>query len=143
MTKFRNIAKPFSFSGIVGMGDIPGYVKQYIKDEDVLATYKTKRDYGVFTNHKIVLFDNDGNAKHIYTIPYKSISTPTVTFNKDKAKLNLYMDSSYPVSLKFINMSGNDKLCLRILYNCIDKLISGQEPNKEDLKKLRTNTIKF
>ncbi len=143
MTKFRNITKPFYFSGIVGRGDIPGYVKQYIKDEEILVSYKTKRDYGVFTNHKIVLFDNDGNAKHIYTISYKSISIPSVTFNNDKAELNLYMDSSYPVSLKFINMSGNDKLCLRILYNCIDKIISGQEPTKEDMKKLINSTIKL
>lgn len=143
MTKFKNIVKRFRFSKVIEKDDLPAYVRQYIKGEQVLTAYKTNQDHGVFTESKIVLFDNKKDSKQIYTIPYKSISNPSVTFNAKDAELNLYMDSGAPVSLKFINMSGNDKLRLRILYTCIDKIIGNQEPVKEDMKKLITNNIKL
>ena len=143
MVKFSNITKSFQFSKVVEQKDLPAYVKQYIKNEQVLTTYKTKKDYGVFTDNKIVLFDNDSSSKQIYTIPYKSISTQSIVFGKDSSQLNLYMYSGHPVNLKFINMSGTDKLRLRILYTCIDKIINNQETIKEDMKKLINNTVKL
>lgn len=142
-TKLPKITKPFKFSKILNKDEIPGYVRQYIKNEQTLVIYKTERDHGVFTDTKIVLFDNKKDSKQIYTIPYRSITNPSVTFYKDSAELNLYLDSGYPVNLKFINMSGTDKLRLRVLYTCIDKIINGQEPVKEDLKKLINNTLKL
>ncbi len=142
-TKFNKITKFFNFSGVVDKNDLPAYARQYIKKEQILTIYKTTRDYGVFTDKKIVLFDNKGKSKQIYTIPYKSISNPSVVFDEDSAELNLLLDSGFPVSLKFVNMSGIDKMRLRILYICIDKLVNGQEPVAEDMKNLITNNIKF
>lgn len=142
-TKFKRITKFFKFSKALNKDEIPGYVRQYIKNEPVLTAYKTKRDHGVFTDTKIVLFDNKADSKQIYTIPYKSISNLSVTFNKDNAELNLHLYSGYPVNLKFINMNGTDKLRLRVLYTCIDKIVTNQEVVKEDLKKLINNTLKL
>lgn len=143
MTKLRNITKHFQFSKVVEQKDLPAYVKQYIKNEQVLTSYKTKKDYGVFTDNKIILFDNKSDSKKNYTIPYKSISSLSIVFSKDTSQLNLYMDSGYPVNLKFTNMSGTDKLRLRILYTCIDKIINNQEPIQEDMNNLINNTVKL
>lgn len=143
MTKFRNITKRFNFSKVIDKEDLPGYVRQYIKGEKVLTVYKTERDHGVFTDNKIVLFDNKGNSKNIHTIPYRSISNLSVVFNEKDAEFKLYMDSGYPARLKFINMSGDDKLRLRILYTCIDKIVNNQDPIKEDMKRLIDNNIKL
>lgn len=142
-TKFKKITKNFNFSSVVDKKDLLAYVRQYIKKEQILTTYKTSRDYGVFTDKKIVLFDNKGTSKQIFTIPYKSISNQSIIFNEDSAELDLLMDSGYPVILKFINMKGEDKLRLRILYICIDKIINNQEPIAEDIKNLINNNIKL
>ncbi len=143
MTKIRNIVKHFRFSKVVTQDNIPAYIRQYVKNEQVLTTYRTSHDHGVFTNTKMVLFDNQQKTKQIYTIPYKSISITSVVFGKDTAELNLYMDSGYPISLKFVDMNGTDKLRLRILYTCIDKFVNNKEPIKEDIEKLINNTIKL
>lgn len=142
-TKFRNITKKFNFAKVLDRKELPAYARQYIKNEQLLIVYKTKRDYGVFTDKKIVLFDNQGLKKHIYTIFYKSISIISVSFDQDSAKLNLYMDSGYPITLNFVDLDGNDKLRLRILYTCIDKFANKEEPIKEDLENLINNSIKL
>ncbi len=141
--KFNKITRFFNFSGVVDKSDLPAYVRQYIKKEQILTIYKTSRDYGVFTDKKIVLFDNKGKTKQIYTIPYKSISNPSICFNEDSAELNLLLDSGFPVSLKFVNMTGNDKLRLRVLYICMDKLVNDQEPVAEDMKNLITDNLRL
>ena len=142
-TKFKRITKKFNFSSVVDKKDLPAYVRQYIKKEQVLTTYKTSRDYGVFTDKKIVLFDNKGGLKQIFTIPYMSISIPSIVFNSTSAELDLILNSGYNVGLKFVNMTGNDKLRLRILYICIDKFINNQEPIADDIKNLINNNIKL
>ncbi len=43
MVKFSNVTKKFHFSKVVEQKDLPAYVKQYIKNEQVLITYKTKK----------------------------------------------------------------------------------------------------
>lgn len=139
--KYRAVTKPFNFSGILDKNMIPAYVKQYVREELILVAYKTSRDHGIFTDKKIVLFDNYGKRKQIYTIPYSSISTLSVIFDENEAVLDLFLNSGYPVHLKFINMSGEDKLRLRILYTCINRLINNQEPLKMDMDRLVNNDI--
>lgn len=142
-TKFRKITKHFNFSRVLEKKELPAYARQYIKNEQILTSYKTERDHGIFTDKKIILFDNKGMNKHIYTVPYKSISILAVTFKEESATLNLYMDSGYPISLKFVNMNSIDKLRLRILYTCIDKIINNQQPIKEDMENLINNKLKL
>lgn len=142
-TKFRNITKRFHFIKVIDKKELPGYARQYIKKEEVLVIYKTERDYSIFTDKKIVLFDNQNKTKQIYTIPYKAISTLSISFAETSAELNLYMDAGKPINLSFINMEANDKLRLRVLYTCIDKIINNQETVKEDREGLIKNTIKL
>lgn len=139
--KYRAVTKPFYFSGIIEVEELPAYIKQYIREELILATYKTSRDHGIFTDKKIVLFDNFNKRKQIYTIPYSSISTLSIIFDEKEAELDLFLDSGYPVHLKFVNMRGEDKLRLRILYTCINRLINNQEPLKMDVDRLLKNDI--
>ncbi len=144
--KYSNLKttnKRFRFCKTVDKEDLPAYVRQYIKKEQILTIYKTERDYGVFTDKKIVLFDNEGKTKQIYTFPYQSISVASITFDETTAELNLILDSGFPVSLNFVDMTGIDKRRLRILYICIDKLLNDQEPILEDMKDLITNNIKL
>lgn len=139
--KYRAVTKPFHFSGVLKINTLPAYVKQYIREELILVAYKTNRDHGIFTDKKIVLFDNYGKRKQIYTIPYSSISTLSVVFDEKDAELDLFLNSGYPVHLKFVKMRGEDKLRLRILYTCINRLVNGQEPIEIDLERLIKNDI--
>lgn len=139
--KYRAVTKPFNFSKAIEAKELPAYVKQYIREEQILCSYKTSRDHGIFTDKKIVLFDNYDKRKQIYTIPYKSISTLSVIFDEKSAELSLFLNSGYPVRLKFIDMTGEDKLRLRILYTCINRLVNDQEPLKMDMDRLLKNDI--
>jgi hypothetical protein len=142
--KYKEITKYFYFSKALEVKKLPKYVSDYVfSDEIILAGYKTARDHGIFTDKKMVLFDNTGFKKEISTIPYKSISTCSVSFKFNKADLLLFLDSGYPMRLKFVNMDDVDKVRLRILYSCISKYINNQPLDKEDMRILIENDIKF
>ena len=141
LARFKKTMNSFSFADVVSKDNLPAYARQYVKKETILTIYKTARDYGIFTDKKIVLFDNNSNSKQIHTIPYKAISTISVIFYDDSAELQFIMNFNEGISLKFINMSGDDKLRLRILYHCIDKIISGLDPTEDDMSRLIENKI--
>lgn len=143
--KYKEITRNFNFSNVLKISELPGYIKHYVlDDEQILTAYKTSRDHGVFTDKKIVLFDSYsrfGMRKQMYTIPYKSISTISVIFESTTAELHLFLDCGYPVKLKFVNVEPRDKVRLRILYTCISRVISNQEPDKKDVKRLINDEI--
>ncbi len=145
--KYKEITKYFNFSKVLDKELLPKYVKDYIfDDEHILAAYKTLSDHGVFTTKKIVLFDNYslfGRRKQIYTIPYKTVSTCSVIFYPRSAELSLFLDSGYPVRIKFINMKDVDKLRLRLIYSVIIKIIDNQKPSEAEIMRLVTDDIKF
>ncbi len=145
--KYKEITKKFNFSKVINKSELPGYIKHYVlDDEKILVAYKTSRDHGIFTDKKIILFDSVSKIKikkQMYTIPYKSISTISIIFEENNALLNLLLDCGYPIKLKFINVEPDDKVRLRILYTCINRIISNQEPAKQDIKKLMNDDIHF
>ncbi len=141
--KSKIIAKQFCFYRAIEKKEVPAYVSQYIKKEKILAIYQTERDYGVFTDKKIVLFDNTTKSKQVYSIMYKAILSLSIVFQEESAEMDLLLDSGYQISLHFTKMNGIDKRRLRILYVCVDKLINGQEPIQEDMKSLINNDIKL
>lgn len=144
--KHKEITRDFNFSKALNKDDLPGYIKHYIlSDEVILVAYKTERDHGIFTDSKIVLFDsfNQLNRKQIYTIPYKSISAISVTFDEYNSEINLLLDNGHPIRLTFVNMKPEDKIRLRILYTCINRIISGQDPTKEDISRLLNDDVDF
>ena len=145
--KYKEITKYFNFSSVLDKAKLPKYVKDYVfDDEKILAAYKTRTDHGIFTTKKIVLFDNYslfGTKKQIYTIPYESISTCSVIFHIKSAELSLFMDSGYPVRLKFISMKNIDKLRLRLLYSVILKIMNKQRVSEEEINTLVEDKISF
>lgn len=135
-SSFKKITKSFKFEGEADKNEIPAYAQQYIKKEGVLAVYRTLRDFGIFTDNKVILFDNLKNRKHIYSIPYQSISMLSICFGEKTAEVTLFIDSGCEVNLRFVNMTPKDKLNLRILYTCIDKISSSQDMIAEDMNAL-------
>lgn len=145
--KYKEITKYFYFSRVLDKTKLPSYVYEYVFDgESILAAYKTRTDHGIFTDKKIVLFDNYslfGIKKVICTIPYKTISTCAITFDASKAEMSFYMDSGYPVRLKFVDLTPRDKLRLRCLYAIIIKWVNNQTVRKEELQELIDESFSF
>lgn len=125
--KTKEITKYFYFYKELDIKELPKYVTDYIdSDEKILCAYATRRDKGVFTDKKILLFDVKGlslTSKQIHTIPFNSVSSLSVMFDLSRAELIFYLDSGYPLVLKFRNMNGEAKGKLRVLYSEISKII--------------------
>lgn len=145
--KYKEITKYFYFSKSLSKENLPKYIFDYIFDDEIiLASYKTLRDHGIFTDRKIVLFDSKvalDNSKEIFTIPYETISTVSVAFRSNSADMSLFLLSGYPLRIKFVKMSDSDKLRLRILYNVIQQIICKDKPSKDKIDMLVNNTFNF
>lgn len=118
--KFKELTQYFNFFKEVEDENVPSYIRDYItSDESVFAVYKTYRDHGVFTNKKIILFDQrgTGSVKEITSVPYKSISSSSIKFKKTSVDIFMNLNSGYPLHLKFVKLAPEDKMKLRILYN--------------------------
>ena len=67
--KFKELSKYFDFKLQVKPEELPSYVEEYVEDcEEILIGYKNSKDYVVFTDKKMILFDRDTLAVY-----YKSI----------------------------------------------------------------------
>ena len=119
--KTKEITKYFYFYKQLDIKELPKYVTDYVdEDEKVLCAYATRRDKGVFTDKKILLFDVKGlslTSKQIHTIPYNSMSSLSILFDLSRAELIFYLDSGYPL------VKADDKSQLRELYSKISKII--------------------
>lgn len=138
--RYKEVTKHFNFSKVVELKSLPSYVSDYAYDsETILAAYKVGRDHGMITDKKIVLFDKSISfrpKKEITTIPYRSISAHSVIFHNNTAEIYLLLDSGHPLLLKFSNMSAEDKVRLRLLYNAMSSIICGEKIPNTILKKL-------
>ncbi len=124
--KYKEITKYFYFYKELSKDDLPKYVTDYISPkEEIFACYSTRCDRGVFTDKKILLFDVKpfSGQKQIHTVPLTSVSTIAVLFNGSDGELIIYLDSGYPLNLKFRQLSAEDKTKLRLLYTKISDII--------------------
>ena len=123
--KFKELSKYFDFKVEVKEENLPEYAKEYVEDkEKIILSYKNSKDYAVFTNKKIILFDRDVLAmyyKKIHIIPYCSISTSAINFKPGKVELLLSLDSGYQFHLNFIDMNHDKKENIKIVYKAIMK----------------------
>ena len=144
---YKEITKYFYFSRYLKNVELPKYVNDYVfNDETILASYKTLRDHGIFTDKKMLLFDTKvsfDNTKEVFTIPYTTISSASIIFKPFGAEMSLFLESGYPLRLKFVKMGDADKARLRILYNVIQRSITKQSLKKEELTKLVENKFNF
>lgn len=122
-TKFKELTKYFDFRIEVSEENLPDYAKEYVDSgEKILLSYKNSKDYAVFTDKKMVLFDRDTLAvyyKKIHIIPYKSISTSAINFMPGKVELLLSLDSGYQMHLNFVNMQHDQKENIKVIYKAM------------------------
>lgn len=117
--KYKELTKYFNFNKEIDVDTLPTYVTDYLYEkETIYKAYKTKRDKGIFTDSRMVLFDVNPitNSKKIHVIPYKSISSGAVLFNKFNGSILLSFDSGYQLKLNFVGLSNSDKTELRHLF---------------------------
>jgi len=119
--KFKELAKYFDFKLEVAADDLEDYAKEYIlpEKENFLSAYKNSKDYVVFTDKRMILFDRDSLAvyyKKIHIIPYKSISSSAINYKPGKVELLFSLDSGYQLHINFIEMNHDKKERIKKIY---------------------------
>ena len=121
--KFKELTKYFDLKTEVDIDKLPEYAKEYVEDkEKIVFAYKNNKDYAVFTDRKLILFDRDPLAiyyKKIHIIPYRSISTSAINFKPGKVELLFSLDSGYQVHLNFIDMHHDKKENIKAVYKTV------------------------
>lgn len=118
--KFKELTKYFDFKDEIRFEELPSYTLEYIdKQEQFVLAYKNSKDYVVFTNRRMILFDRDPMAmyyKKIHIIPFISISTSAINFKPEKVELLFSLDSGYQLHVNFIQMDHEKKERLKMAY---------------------------
>ena len=101
--KFKELTKYFDFKTEIKESELPEYVIEYVMDnEKILMSYKNSKDYVVFTDKRMILFDRDTMAiyyKKVHIIPYKTISTHAINYKPGKVELLFTFDSGFNYTL--------------------------------------------
>lgn len=124
--KFKELTKYFDFKREVNTNELPEYTLEYVDEEEkIVMAYKNAKDYVVFTNKRLILFDRDTLSlyyKKIHIIPYMSISTSAINFKPGKVELLFSLDSGYQIHLNFIDMHHDKKENIKKVYKMIMKV---------------------
>ena len=124
--KFKELAKYFDFKTEVSFDDLPDYVKEYINQKErYVMAYKNSKDYVVFTDKRLILFDRDPMGvyyKKIHIIPYDSISSSAINFKPGKVELLYSLDSGYQMHINFIDMNHDKKENIKIVYKIMTSI---------------------
>ncbi len=123
--KFKELTKYFDFKDEILEEDLPDYTKEYVEaNEHIVMGYKNSKDYVVFTDKKMILFDRDTLAvyyKKIHIIPYMSISTSAINFKPGKVEILFSLDSGYQLHINFIDMNHDKKENIKKVYKIMMK----------------------
>ncbi len=118
--KFKELSKYFDFKEEIATEKLPDYAKEYVSSkETIIGSYKNSKDYAVFTDKKMILFDRDTLAvyyKKIHIFPYMSISSSAINFKPGKVELLFSFDSGYQLHINFIDMNHDKKEKLKSIY---------------------------
>ena len=118
--KFKELSKYFDFKEETTIDKLPDYAKEYVSSkETIIGSYKNSKDYAVFTDKKMILFDRDTLAvyyKKIHIFPYTSISSSAINFKPGKVELLFSFDSGYQLHINFIEMNHDKKEKLKSIY---------------------------
>ena len=119
--KFKELSKYFDFKKEVKKEELPEYVLEYTNDDErVMMGYKNSRDYALFTDKRMILFDRDVLGVHykkIHMFPYHSISSSAICFKPGKVELLFSFDSGYQLHLNFVEMNHDKKETIKKIYN--------------------------
>lgn len=124
--KFKELTKYFDFKEeILNIETLPEYTKEYVYEtEKIIIAYKNSKDYVVFTDKKMILFDRDPLAlyyKKVHVVPYRSISTSAINYVPGKVELLFSLNSSYQLHINFINMNHEKKENLKHIFKLMMK----------------------
>ena len=122
--KYKELTKYFDFKEEIKVDELPDYTKEYVNPgEKILGGYKTSRDYAVFTDKTMILFDRDiiKSYKKIHVIPYKSINTSAICFRPGRAEIFFALESGYQMRIVFVNMNHVKKEHLKEVYKIMMK----------------------
>lgn len=123
--KFKELSKYFDFKEEIAVDKLPDYAKEYVSSkETIIGSYKNSKDYAVFTDKKMILFDRDTLAvyyKKIHIFPYSSISSSAINFKPGKVELLFSFDSGYQLHINFIDMNHDKKEKLKSVYKMMMK----------------------
>lgn len=123
--KFKELTKYFDFKDEILEENLPDYTKEYVEDnEHIVMGYKNSKDYVVFTDKKMILFDRDTLAvyyKKIHIIPYVSISSSAINFKPGKVEILFSLDSGYQLHINFIDMNHDKKENIKKVYKLMMK----------------------
>ena len=120
--KYKELTKYFNFNKELDDEELPTYVTDYFKkNEKVIRAYQTSRDKGVFTDQRMILFDVNpfNGSKKIHIIPYSSISSGAISYERFSASILFSFDSGYQMELKFVRLDAHAKTHLRELFSYI------------------------
>jgi len=124
--KFKELTKYFDFKIEVSFDDLPDYVKEYINQKErYVMAYKNSKDYVVFTDKRLILFDRDPMGvyyKKIHIIPYDSISSSAINFKPGKVELLYSLDSGYQMHINFIDMNHDKKENIKAVYKIMTSI---------------------
>lgn len=125
--KFKELAKYFDFKTEVNEESLQDYAKEYIDNdkERFVFAYKNSKDYIVFTDKRMILFDRDTLAvyyKKIHIIPYKSISSSAINYKPGKVELLFSLDSGYQLHINFIEMNHDKKERIKKIYKIMNSV---------------------
>ena len=123
--KFKELSKYFDCKEEIAVDKLPDYAKEYVSSkETIIGSYKNSKDYAVFTDKKMILFDRDTLAvyyKKIHIFPYSSISSSAINFKPGKVELLFSFDSGYQLHINFIDMNHYKKEKLKSVYKMMMK----------------------
>lgn len=123
--KFKELTKYFDFKAEVDPEKLPEYATEYVEsNEKVLLAYKNSKDYAVFTDKKMILFDRDPMAvyyKKIHVIPYVSVSTSAINYKPGKVEILVSLDSGYQLHINFVDMHHDEKEHIKTIYKAMMK----------------------
>ena len=121
--KFKELTKYFDFKREIKDSELPEYVIEYVlNNEEILLSYKNSKDYIVFTDKRMILFDRDTMAlyyKKVHIIPYKTISTHAINYKPGKVELLFTFDSGYQLHINFIDMNHDKKENIKLIFKKI------------------------
>ncbi len=143
----KRITKYYNFSRTKEVDRLPKYVNDHISaNEKIIVAYTTIRDHGIFTDQKIILFDNRMAIKEkreILVIPYSSISIFSILYKANSSMFKIYLNNGTVIKLRFIRMIPTDKMRIRYLSTIIMQIINKQEVDKNSVTKLINNDFKI
>ncbi len=124
--KFKELTKYFDFKEeILDISLLPEYTKEYVEEnETILLAYKNSKDFVLFTDKKMLLFDRDVLGVHykkVHVVPYKSISTSAINYLVGKVEMLFSLDSGYQMHINFVGMNHDKKENLKRIFKIMMK----------------------